>query len=320
MKLNRTSAFLVLFAYVLLVSLNATAQNSPSAKQLVQFYQEQINSKYYGDRMDAIVGLGHLGDEASGMADRLIKQSRTEQNNFYRLLCLWSLAEIGTYDGFEWSQKQARFEKPELTNGSFREVAARTALLASTNRGGNNMSDINRSLSDLYNKARGGDLTEKLTSIWALFQLGTSVTISTAERAASSAAGELSAEHGNYTRHLRYIRLVGPQAHKFFADKLAALVGNHEFSTGLTPKRALTAYTLAVIAYPDETPAVEQFKKDINERLNSPLSRGSALDDASALGPFACSRDIVSSLRDISENSSDDSDREEAENVLSFCR
>lgn len=315
------STLLLLFSLLLFLGLSVNAQDAPTSDQLIRFYQNQLDNEFYGDRMDGIVGLGHLGKKASAAASLLVDHSKAEQNNFYRLLTLWALAEIGTYESFGRSRSEALKEKPQLLDEPFREIAARTVLIATVDQSSENMMDLNRALPKLYNAARNGeDLTEKLTALWALFEISTSVTIRTAEQAITPVTEELSPEHGNYTRHLRYIRLIGPSAQPSFADKLSQLLNSYEFSIGLVPKKALTVYTLAAISYPDEAPAVTQFRRNINERLNSVLTRGSALDDARALGPFVCSKDIVSSLQNISETSNDESDQEDAEYVLSVCQ
>lgn len=292
----------------------------PEANQLARYYTDKLNNRFYGDRMDGITGLGHLGKAASGSVPTLIAKSKTEQNNFYRLLALWSLAKTSTPDALSRSRSQAEKEKQHLLNGRFPEVAARTALLASIDRSDANLLKLNGSLPSLYNKARDGNLTEKLIASWALYEIGTPITKQAADRSMTAAAKTLSPDHGNYTRHLRYIRLVGSSAHRFFASKLRSLLKSYDFKIGLTPKRALTSYTLATITYPGENPVVNQFLKDINSRMDSMLDRDSALDDVEVLGPFACSQQVVENLRKIAGETGDQSDKEQAKKALGYCR
>ena len=294
------------------------AQHMPSTAELTKFYQAQLRSQSQEDRMDGITGLAHLGSDASQAVPALIKLSKVEPDNFNRLLCLWALAEIGTYEAFEWSRSQALKEKPKLREGSFKEVSARTVLLSTVEQG-ENIFRLNKMLLRFYNKARNGNIPEQLTAQWALFELSTSASINTAERTIQPLAQNISPDQSNFVQNLRLIRLVGPLVEDFFKDQLSALIENHDFSLNQSTKRAQTAYTLARTSYPNENKVVEKVANHIAERLNKQSTRRAALKDAVALGPFICGSEIIGTLSKISKGKANEPEKKLANNLISKC-
>lgn len=293
---------------------------SPDTLIQVQYYKNKLQSNFYGDRLDGIAGLAHLGSEASGAAGSLKELSRSDRNPFNRMAALWALAEIDSPQSREYLRERVQREETDLQRGRFPVVAARIALLATYDPSESMLRKLNDALPLLYNQTRGGRLSERLFALWALYQIGTPVTRETANRAMTEIANELSPDEPDYTVHLRHIRLIGTPAAAFFSGKLASLIENHDFKASLARPKALTAYTLAAISYPAKPEAVSGFQEDVARRLNEAFSGGAALQDVQALGPFACSESVISGLEEMAATYHDPDDVDGAEAVLDLCR
>ncbi len=311
---------IISLATLLLLSAITSIPPSPDTSIQIQYYQHQLQSNFYGDRLDGISGLAHLGSDASEAAESLQQLSQNDRNPFNRMAALWALAEIESPQSRAYLREQVRKEEGDLRQGRFPVVAARIGLLATHDPSESMLRKLNTALPLLYNRARGGKLSERLLAVWALYQISTPVTRETADEAMKEIANELSPEAPDYTVHLRHIRLVGPPAAAFFSGKLASLIENHNFTAGLARPKALTAYTLAAISYPDEPQAVSDFKQQAARRLNEAFSGGAALQDVQALRPFACSEPVISGLKEMAAEYHDPDDVDEAEAVLELCR
>lgn len=296
------------------------AQPAPSKGHLVRYFRQMLDNPFYGDRMDGIAGLGHMGSAASGAVPALIQKTTAESvPEFYRLLAYWALARIDAPGVTETIQDALAGESGKEVSGDFNLIAARAAFLAAgkaPNR------TLDRYLPALYNHARSGDTSEKILAAWALLEIGTSVTEETALKALDAVSGELDPEHGNYTRHLRYLRLLGPRPGiDAVAGKLEELLVNHEFRLMLVSRKAQTAFTLAVLSYPEVPAALNRYREEVREKLSHSVFNNSALRDALALGPFACTGPIENALAAIDRDpDEEDDEREEARRALKTCR
>lgn len=302
---------------LLLLLLPATGQSREPDPELLlaRHFQEKLDHRFPIIRTAGIVGLGHF--ETGESATRLAGIAR-EARGFERLLALWALARAAAPDFNDWLEGQAQDEWPRLLKGSFYEVAARMAFLASRGPDRSELRQLDRVLPQLYNAARNGKPEEKLLAAWALRAIGTGVTRATAD-AALAAARELDPGHAHYTRHLLFIRLLGPPAAKSLAPLLESLLLFHDFEPALVPKRALTAFTLAFITHPGEPPALATLREELRRDLDHPLRDFTALDAIRALGPFACTPGMVDALREKAAQETDENERELAAENLRMC-
>lgn len=301
--------------FVLMLPTVARCAGYDSPALFERFFENKLNHGYSLVRVDGIVGLGRFG--GAGAAAKLAEVSE-QSSGFERLLALWALARTGTPEARAEIDSAADEERARLEEGSFYELAARTAFLAAYHSG-SAPHLFDRVLPPLYNRARRGDLEERLLAAWALYEIGSPVTAATADEAMAAAVAELDPGRGNYTRHLLLIRLVGPPAAESMTPKLKSLVRSHPFEPGLAPKRSLTAFTLAFIAYPKDLPVVAEFREKLGRDLEKPFRDFGALEDIRALGPFACTTGLVEKLRENVVEQRDDQERELAEENLRMC-
>ena len=295
------------------------AQPVPSKERLVHFHRRGLNAAFYGDRMDAIAGLARMGNVSREVVPELVNKIESDRESpFYRMLAGWALARIGTSEARR-AIRDMMWEEPDLRREArldFPIFAARVAMLAAAQGENRN---LDRYLPPLYNRSRTGNLTERILAGWALLEIGTPVTRETARRGLNEVSRKLDPEHGNYTRHLRYLRLLGAHAPDTVITRLAAILETHDFGISIARKRSLTAYTIATIAYPERPDVLERYLSEVAEELESVVFRGGALRDVVNLGPFACSDTVVNELRSIAVEASDDDDRAVASDALSVC-
>lgn len=298
------------------------AQPAPSEDHLAGYYRQLLDAPFYGDRMDGIVGLAHMRKASSGAVPTLMEKVRSgSESPFYRLLVFWSLARIQTPEAAKIVNERIAREIRKGPSGDFPVVAAKAAFLAA---GEVSTRTLDRYLPPLYNNARSGETSEKILAAWALLEIGTAVTRETAARALKSASEELDPGNARYTRHLRYLRLLGSQTGAEAAaviSKLEEILANHEFRLLLVSKKALTVQTLAVLSYPNVPEPVNRYRQEVREKLDHPIFNSSGLRDALALGPFACTGPIVNALTEIAKDRDEEEDeREEARRALQICR
>lgn len=311
---NHPLLLAVLFVLVLPAAARCADFGSPAL--FARFFGEKLHHPYALVRIDGIVGLGRLG---TVKAVSQLTEIAEKASGFERLVALWALARIGTPDALAETGRQVERERSRLLEGSFYELAARTAFLAGLNPDESGLRLLDRALPKLYTEARKGNLEERLLAAWALYEIGTPVTAVTADETMATVANELDPEHGNFTRQLLFIRLVGPPATKFMAPKLKNLLRSYPFKPGLAPKRALTAFTLAFITAPEEPPTVRAFREKLARDLGKPLRDFEALENIRALGPFACTPGMVEKLRQKVGEETDEEERKLAGENLRRC-
>lgn len=132
------------------------------------------------------------------------------------------------------------------------------------------------------------------------------------------AATLLAPSHGNYTRHLVLVRLVGPPAAPFVIGPLERIARGHDFGADLFGRYARTSFTLAVHASPRQ-PLVREFRRVLPGRLHSFLDRSQALRETLVLGPYPCSPPLLSGLKVVAGRGNE-ADRKTARRCLEVCR
>lgn len=309
-------AFLILPFLLTAFSRPPAAAASSLEGRLTAFYAADLDYGYFLPRIHASAGLGHLGSTAAGKVARIQELAR-EGSGLESLVALWALARIGTPEALAMAEARAAGEEERLLQGAPAEQAARVAFLAALPGGQTGRADLDRALPRLYNVARKGRESDKLLSVWALCEIGTPITIEVANEALRSVAARIDPGHGYFTRHSTFLRLIGPPAGKYLADRLVDIIRHHDFSADLFAKRAQTVLTLALVASP-EHPGVAAFRQELPLRLATRIDRSQALADMLALGPFACSSGTIAELQEI-VGARDRSDREEARMGLQNC-
>ncbi len=306
----------VLFLLLLLPAILgpvAVSASSPTDR-MAAFYAADLHHSYFLPRVAALAGLGHLGAAAADEVP-VIRATLDQAPVFERLLGLWALARIGTADALKEAKAQAGKEKARLLEG---KLAARVAFLATLSRAEDKRTDLDQALPALYTAARKGSLEDRLLAAWALYAIDTPVTTDVADGAMRSAAALLDPSHGNYTRHLTLIRLVGPPAVTFVTGRLERIAREHDFGADIFGRRALTLFTLAVLASPRQ-PLVREFRRSLPARLHSFLDRSQALRETLILGPYACSPPLIDALKVIA-GGEDEDDGKAAGRCLEICR
>ena len=294
----------------------AVLASSPTDR-MAAFYAADLHHSYFLPRVAALAGLGHLGAAAADEVPA-IGATLDQAPVFERLLGLWALARIGTADALKEAKAQAGMEKARLLEGKLAVQAARVAFLATLSRAEDRRTDLDQALPALYTAARKGSLEGRLLAAWALYAIGAPVTTEVADGAMRSAAVLLDPSHGNYTRHLALIRLVGPPAAPFMIGPLERIAREHDFGADLFGRRARTLFTLAVLTSPRH-PLVRDFRRELPARLHSFLDRSQALEETLILGPYACSPPLVDALKVIAGRG-DENDRKAAGRCLEICR
>jgi hypothetical protein len=293
-------------------ALGAPSLNS----RLAAFYASDLDHGYFLPRVQALAGLGHLGPEAAGEVSLILVRYK-KAPPFEHLLALWALARIGTPEALSAAQAEAGAEEARLQRGSLAETAARVAYLAALPGKKSRRGKLDRALPQLYNAARNGNLEDRLLAAWALYGVDTPVTNEVADGSMRAAASRLDPGRGNYTRYLTLIRLVGLPGADFMTAKLVQIAEHHDFGADFFAKRARTVFTLAALTSA-ENPQVEAFRQALSERLGSILDHSQALQDVLALGPYACTPQVVDKLR-ILAGKEDESDRSRSRKGLQFC-
>lgn len=292
----------------------------PSENDLKRYYLARLDEAYVTGRIDGMAGLAHLGRSARDVAQEL-ENLTGGRSLFEQLIACWALATINAPQERSPVEQRASVERGRLSEGRFNEVAARVAFLAAFSRAGNKSTRfLDAVLPELYSRARGDDQEDRLLAAWALHEIGTTVTRETANRTLSLAAAGMDPGHGNYTRHLLYLRMIGPPARSYFTKKVSSIIKSYDFGGDIFSKRARTVRTLAVLHYPGEPDEVVRYRKRLSDRLDSPLTDDRAVDDLLAAGPFVCSEDIVNKLTMTMSGTDDASDRRSLEQALSVCR
>lgn len=290
----------------------------PDQTLLKRFYIDKLDDYYWLSRVDGISGLAHLLSGGQEEIPELVTHTETG-SAFEQLVALWALARIKHPGNRELLRSRTSAETEKVGEGSFRELAARVAFLASYNRNRQMLQLLDRVLPDLYNAARSNDLEKQLLSAWALYEMDTPVTRETAGRALERASGALDPDHADYTRHLLFVRLTGSPAESFFSVKLSSIIKNHNFEGDLFSRKARTVRTLAELSYPKELRLLETFREQLADMLQHPLQDATALSHLITAGPFSCSESIRNILQKEMQKADDSKDRQELQKAMRIC-
>ena len=292
--------------------------SEPNNEQLVSFYSDKLDHEFILTRVDGIAGLAHLENGITQPVSKLLELSKSDQS-FEQLISSWVLAKISAGQYIERLNGQVSIEYDKLLEGTDAVFAARTAFLAVLEDEIASNQELNRSLPKLYNMARGSDTGSQLLAAWSLNAMGTKVTRETAAHGLEQAAASLDPDHGNYTRHLLYIRINGSTARPFFSDKLESIINEYDFGSDPFSKKAQTIYTLAAIQYPSKPKVLNEYRESLAKRLQNVLYHDIAVSDLLAAGPYACSDFITKTLETALLKIDDPDEREDIERALKMC-
>lgn len=296
--------------------------NPPAAelgrRQLVRHFEAKLRHPYHAQRIDGLAGLAHLGQDAAEATPLLLVRASAGAS-FERLVAAWALVKTGGPADLPFLEQRAAEERQSLLTGRFPVTAARVAFLATAHRETSPPGFLDKALPALYNRARLGDTAERLLAAWALYQIDTAVTRDVADEALAEAAASLDPGHGSYSRHLLYLRLIGPRARTQVAPALRSLIQSGDFGDDVAARRAQTLATLATLYYPEAPDMLIPYRARLRQRLDHPLTDAGALRDLLVLGPYGCDPDITELLRARLRAANDHSEQDRIAPAIGMC-
>lgn len=295
---------------------------APDDSQIVRFARQDLHHPFSPSRLDGFVALAYVETRAAGAIPDL--EELTESDfPFERLLAVWTLERIGTRQSRAIVDSSIGDEPGTLDEGSIWNLAGRVAILAARQRAGGGQRLLDPTLPRLYNAARGERLDEKLVAAWALYEIGTPGAMEVADKAVEEVASSLDPDVRDLSRLLSLVGLIGWRGVPTLGSRLEELLVGGDwalYEIGLVPRRAQVARALAQLSHPIEPESVRAFKQEIRQRLSSVLDRSQALEEAMALGPWACAPELLRGFESVAEASSlDDEDRQAVATLLDLC-